>query len=90
MTLVMLCGGSTCNAALPVKILSFRVTKSHREKRAASKVFQWKTKSESKRCSIESYMGRGVGLRPEVQPLILLFTIFDKKRYPFRLPSINK
>ena len=30
-------------------------------------------------------------LRPEVQPLTLLYTIFDRERYgPFRLPPIDK
>ena len=30
-------------------------------------------------------------LRREVQPLTLLYTIFDRQRYgPFRLPSIDK
>ena len=27
---------------------------------------------------------------PEVQPLTLLYTIFQEKRYPFRIPSIDK
>ena len=26
-------------------------------------------------------------LRPEVQPLTLLFIIFQEKKYPFRIPS---
>ena len=29
-------------------------------------------------------------LHPEVQPLTLLQTFFDRKRYPFRIPSIDK
>ena len=34
------------------------------------------------------YIGR---VRPEVQPLTLLYTIFfHEKRYPFRIPSIDK
>ena len=37
--------------------------------------------------SINAYTGR---FRPEVQPLILLYTIFSRKRYPFRISSIDK
>ena len=28
-------------------------------------------------------------LRPKVQPLTLLYTMFDRKRYPFHIPSIE-
>ena len=30
------------------------------------------------------------GSDSEVQPLALLYTIFNRKRYPFRIPSIDK
>ena len=33
------------------------------------------------------HLGR---LRPEVQPLTLLYIIFLRKRYPFCIPSVNK
>ena len=36
--------------------------------------------------SANFYTGR---LRPEVQPLTILYTIFDRK-VPFRIPPINK
>ena len=35
-------------------------------------------------CSTKFYTWR---LRPKVQPLTLLYTIFDRKRCPFRIPS---
>ena len=33
--------------------------------------------------------GRGEGLRPEVQPLALLYTSFDRKRTPFESHIVN-
>ena len=36
--------------------------------------------------STKFYAGR---LHPGVQPLTLLYTIFDKKRYPFHIPSTD-
>ena len=35
-------------------------------------------------CSTKFYPRR---LRPKVQPLTLFYTIFDRKRCPFRIPS---
>ena len=37
--------------------------------------------------STNFYLGT---LRPEVQPLTLLYIIFLRKRYPFRIPSVDK
>ena len=37
--------------------------------------------------STDFYTGR---VRPEVQPFTLLYTIFDRKRYPFCISSIEK
>ena len=38
-------------------------------------------------CSTNAYTGR---LRPGVQPLTLLSTIFDRKRNPFGIPLIDQ
>ena len=77
-------GGSTCNVALPVKMLSFRVTTvtgpHGNELRANS--FSGR-QNQNPRGAQQSLIWGGGALRPEVQPLTLLYTIFDYKGTPF-------
>ena len=90
-------GGSTCNVALPVKMLSFRVTTvtgTHRNELRA-KSFSGRQNQNPRGAQQSLICGGGGGgggpppppppppPRPEVQPLILLYTIFDYKGTPF-------
>ena len=91
-TLVILCGGSTCNVALPVKMLSFRVTTvtgTHRNELRA-KSFSGR-QNQNPRGAQQSLIWGGGGGAPTrgatSYPFIYHFWL---KRYPFRSPSINK
>ena len=83
MTLVILCGGSTCNAALPVKMLSFRVTDSHgvRGNELRAKSFSGR-QNHNPRGAQQSYIGGGGGSAPRSNPLSFHIIPFLTKNVP--------
>ena len=71
MTLVILCGGSTCNVALAVKMLSFRVTTvtgPHRNELRA-KSFSGTQNQNSRGAQQSLIWGGGGGSHPRSNPL---------------------